>query len=63
MTEQRVRRRFAAILAADIAEYSRLMGQDEHDPGLIGSKSNALLKSLRGDLRWQAFLEKMGLEN
>ena len=29
MTEQKVRRRLAAILAADIAEYSRLMGQDE----------------------------------
>lgn len=33
----------------------------QHDPGLIGSKSNALLRSLHGDLRWQAFLEKMGL--
>jgi TolB-like protein/class 3 adenylate cyclase/Flp pilus assembly protein TadD len=33
----------------------------QHDPGLIGSKSNALLRSLHGDPRWPAFLEKMGL--
>jgi tetratricopeptide (TPR) repeat protein len=35
----------------------------QHDPGLIGSKSNALLGSLHGDPRWQAFLEKMRLAN
>ena len=29
MTEERVERRLAAILAADIAGYSRLMGVDE----------------------------------
>ncbi len=29
MAEERVRRRLAAILAADVASYSRLMGKDE----------------------------------
>lgn len=29
MVEQRVERRLAAILAADVAGYSRLMGDDE----------------------------------
>ncbi len=29
MAEERVKRRFAAILAADVVGYSRLMGQDE----------------------------------
>ncbi len=29
MAEQRVQRRLAAILAADVAGYSRLMGEDE----------------------------------
>ncbi len=29
MTEGRVKRRLAAILAADVAGYSRLMGADE----------------------------------
>ena len=29
MAEQRVRRRLAAILAADVVGYSRLMGEDE----------------------------------
>ena len=29
MAEQKVRRRLAAILAADIAGYSRLMGEDD----------------------------------
>jgi TolB-like protein/class 3 adenylate cyclase/Flp pilus assembly protein TadD len=33
----------------------------QHDPGLSGSKSNALLRSLHGDPRWQPFLEKMRL--
>ena len=38
-----VRRRLAAILAADIAGYSRLMGEDE-------AGTLAALKSLRQDL-------------
>ena len=29
MTEERVHRRLAAVLAADVVGYSRLMGQDE----------------------------------
>ena len=29
MAEERVRRRLPAILAADVAGYSRLMGEDE----------------------------------
>src|SRR5262249_51217507 len=39
----RVQRRLAAILAADVAGYSRLMGQDE-------AGTLARLKTLRGDL-------------
>jgi adenylate cyclase len=31
MSEQRVERRLVAILAADIAGYSRLIGADEED--------------------------------
>jgi tetratricopeptide (TPR) repeat protein len=33
----------------------------QRDPGLSRIKSNALLRSLHGDRRWQPFLEKMGL--
>src|SRR6266404_281772 len=33
----------------------------QHDPGLSSINSNALLRSLRGDPRWQPFLEKMKL--
>src|SRR5256714_309604 len=33
----------------------------QRDPGLSSIKSNALLRNLHGDPRWQAFLEKMGL--
>jgi hypothetical protein len=33
----------------------------QRDPGLSGIKSNALLRSLNGDPRWQPFLAKMGL--
>ena len=29
MSEERAKRRLAAVLAADVAGYSRLMGQDE----------------------------------
>jgi adenylate cyclase len=43
MAEARVQRRLAAILAADVAGYSRLMGADEE--GTL-----AALKELRGDL-------------
>jgi TolB-like protein/class 3 adenylate cyclase len=43
VAEQRVQRRLAAILAADVAGYSRLMGLDE-----IGTL--AALKALRGEI-------------
>src|SRR5580692_5819458 len=43
MTAARVERRLAAILAADVAGYSRLMGADEE--GTLGR-----LKSLRAEL-------------
>jgi TolB-like protein/class 3 adenylate cyclase/Flp pilus assembly protein TadD len=33
----------------------------QRDPGLSGIKSNALVRSLHGDPRWQPFLEKMRL--
>ena len=42
MSGQRVERRLAAILAADVAGYSRLMGEDE---GTLGA-----LKAIRGEL-------------
>ena len=43
MSEERVERRLAAILAADVAGYSRLMGVDEE--GTL-----AALKAIRRDL-------------
>src|ERR1044071_1630123 len=43
LTEERVERRLAAILAADVAGYSRLMGEDE-----AGTLSR--LKALRREL-------------
>src|SRR3954467_10039703 len=43
LTEERVERRLAAVLAADVAGYSRLMGRDEE-----GTLAN--LKSLRKTL-------------
>ncbi|MDX1485037.1 MAG: adenylate/guanylate cyclase domain-containing protein [Alphaproteobacteria bacterium] len=43
MAEQRVQRRLAAILAADVVGYSRLMGEDE-------SGTLAQLKSFRGEV-------------
>jgi adenylate cyclase len=43
LTEERVERRLAAILAADVAGYSRLMGEDED-----GTLSR--LKALRREL-------------
>ncbi len=33
MAEERVQRRLAAILAADVVGYSRLMGEDEEGTG------------------------------
>ncbi len=36
MAEERAQRRLAAILAADVVGYSRLMGADEDDPWLAG---------------------------
>ena len=39
MAEQRVERRLAAILAADVAGYSRLMGSDEEGT-LAGLKAH-----------------------
>jgi adenylate cyclase len=52
MAEERVQRRLAAILAADVAGYSRLMGEDE-------SGTLALLKALRSDVL-DAKLEEHG---
>jgi adenylate cyclase len=43
MAEARVQRRLAAILAADVAGYSRLMGEDEED-------TLAALKAIRREL-------------
>jgi adenylate cyclase len=43
MAEERVERRLAAILAADVASYSRLMGRDEEG-------THTALKTLRGSL-------------
>ena len=43
MSEERVERRLAAILCADVVEYSRLMGVDEE-------KTLAVLKSHRREL-------------
>ncbi len=43
MAEERVQRRLAAILAADVVAYSRLMGEDEE--GTV-----ARLKSVRAEL-------------
>ena len=43
MTDERVERRLAAVLAADVAGYSRLMGVDEE--GTLG-KLKALRKAL-----------------
>jgi adenylate cyclase len=43
MADERVERRLAAVLAADVAEYSRLMGDDEE--GTL-----AALKACRRDI-------------
>jgi adenylate cyclase len=53
MPEQRVERRLAAILAADVVGYSRLMGADEE--GTL-----AALKRLRGELVDPKIAERQG---
>src|ERR1044071_6353414 len=53
LTEERVERRLAAILAADVAGYSRLMGEDE-----AGTLSR--LKALRRELIDQKIAEHKG---
>jgi hypothetical protein len=35
----------------------------QRDPGLAGTKVSPRLRSLHGDPRWGAFLQKMGLED
>src|SRR5882724_5983925 len=47
MAEERVRRRLAAILAADVAGYSRLMEQDEAGTvAALKERHNGILKPL-----------------
>src|SRR5271154_7593886 len=53
MTEKRVERRLAAILAADVAGYSRLMGEDEE--GTL-----AALKAIRRELGDRKVAEHRG---
>ena len=53
MTDERVQRRLAAILAADVAGYSRLMGADE-----VGTLT--ALKALRRELVDPAIAEHNG---
>ena len=53
MSGERVERRLAAILAADVAGYSRLMGQDE-------AGTLARLKALRRELIDPAVAEHKG---
>ena len=53
MTEERVERRLTAILAADVAGYSRLMGEDE-----AGTLSR--LKTLRRELIDPKIAERRG---
>ena len=53
VAEQRVQRRLAAILAADVAGYSRLMGLDE-----VGTL--AALKALRREIVDPAIAERNG---
>ncbi len=43
MAEERVQRRLAAILAADMVGYSRLMGEDE--TGTLAALNSPLTKS------------------
>ncbi len=51
MAEERVQRRLAAILAADVAGYSRLMGADE-----VGTQAAETTRLSNGE--WQPFLSK-----
>ena len=53
MTEGRIHRRLAAILAADVAGYSRLMGADE-----VGTL--AALKAMRREVFDPAIAEHQG---
>jgi adenylate cyclase len=47
MAEQRVERRLTAILAADVAAYSRLMGSD--DEGTLAKNSRFQAASVESD--------------
>ncbi len=49
MAEERTQRRLAAILAADVAVYSRLMGADE-----VGTQAAETVRLSNGE--WQPFL-------
>ncbi len=51
MAEERTQRRLAAILAADVAGYSRLMGADE-----VGTQAAETTRLSNGE--WQPFLSK-----
>ncbi len=51
MAEERVQRRLAAILAADVVGYSRLMGEDE-----AGAQAAETVRLSNGE--WQPFLSK-----
>ena len=53
MAEARVERRLAAILAADVAGYSRLMGIDEHG-------THAALKACQSQLIYPKVTEHRG---
>ena len=56
MTEERVQRRLAAILAADVVGYSRLMGADEE--GTLAALNSHLKDLIRTDAA--GFCEKRG---
>ncbi len=51
MAEERVQRRLAAILAADVAGYSRLIGADE-----VGTQAAETTRLTNGE--WQPFPSK-----
>ncbi len=51
MAEERTQRRLAAIQAADVAGYSRLMGADE-----VGTQAAETVRLSNGE--WQPFLSK-----
>ena len=52
MAEERVQRRLAAILAADVVGYSRLMGEDEASAFAV-VKAKRIIDE-RGDRRFRA---------